>query len=117
MTVFIKRVYEEASPEDGYRALVDRLWPRGVSKEKASIDEWCKDIAPSNELRVAYHSGDLTWAAFVRLYTKELDHHLDLLQPLAERARERNVTLIYASKEDQHNHAAVLRDYLNAMAQ
>lgn len=112
MPIALKRVYEAPEPEDGYRVLVDRLWPRGKSKEKARIGQWIREAAPSNELRKAYHSGDINWESFREKYLQELEECRDLLLPLAERALEEHVTLVYSSKEKELNNAAVLREYL-----
>ncbi len=116
MLIKIKRIYSEPTADDGYRILVDRLWPRGIRKEAALLDGWCKTIAPSTELRRLFRGGEMSWDAFVEHYTAELDQHQAPLQSLVERASSEAVTLLFASKDRQHNHAAVLRDYLNAMA-
>jgi uncharacterized protein YeaO (DUF488 family) len=112
MPIALKRVYEAPEPEDGYRVLVDRLWPRGKSKEKARIDQWIRNASPSDELRKAYHSGDINWETFREKYLQELEECRDLLVPLAEMAMEQQVTLVYSSKEKEFNNAAVLREYL-----
>jgi uncharacterized protein YeaO (DUF488 family) len=118
MAVQIKRVYEKAAAGDGVRVLVDRLWPRGITKTAARIDRWMKDLAPSDELRKWYHARPEQWLAFRKRYLEELKEPeaalaLDELYEIAS-ARKR-VTLVYASREEKHNNAAVLRDLLNGM--
>jgi len=116
----VKRVYDEPEPADGHRVLVDRLWPRGVKKEDARLDEWNKDAAPSNGLREWIHESpgatDDRWAEFERRYAEELDGAEDAWRPLLERARAGPVTLLYAAKDPDRNHALVLRGYLEARA-
>jgi len=115
MTVSIKRVYEPADRSDGARVLVDRLWPRGLTKEKAAIDEWLRDLAPSNELRRWYHARPSEWEAFRKKYLKELSqpqqqealHHLYDLAHQKER-----LTLLFASKNESLNNAVVLKELL-----
>jgi len=112
MTVQIKRVYQPASPEDGYRVLVDRLWPRGLSKASLKLDEWIKEIAPSSELRRRFHHDESHWEEFQRRYFKELDNRSALVEQLIQRARVGNLTLLYAAKDEIHNNAMALRNYL-----
>ncbi len=107
MTIIIKRVYEEAAPEDGYRILVDRLWPRGVSKGALHIDEWGKDVAPSSELRKAWHHGKIDDGEFASRYAAELDGNPGVTA-LAERAGDGTVTLLIAAKDVARSHADVL---------
>ena len=113
MTIAIKRVYEEAAPIDGYRILVDRLWPRGVSREDAKIDEWLKDIAPSNDLRKWFHHEPEKWDEFQRRYFTELDENSEPLKTLGDRIEHHpRVTLVFSAKDADRNNAVVLRDYL-----
>ena len=112
MPIRMKRVYEPASPDDGYRVLVDRLWPRGLSKETAGLDEWTREIAPSNELRKWYAHDPAKWDAFRERYFAELTAHADTLQALRERATTGTVTLLFSSKETRYNNAAALKEYL-----
>ena len=112
MSIVLKRVYEEPAVEDGYRVLVDRLWPRGISKERAKIEKWIKEAAPTKELRMAYHGGSMGWEDFREQYLRELEKHREMLLPLAERAVEGMVTLVYSSKETEYNNAAVLQEIL-----
>ncbi len=116
--VTIKRAYEPASRNDGPRILVERLWPRGVSKEKADIDLWLKDAAPSTELRKWFHAHPAMWDQFRQRYLKELRDPqagaaLEQLYELA--GTKRNITLVFASKDEEHNSAVVLRDLLQGM--
>lgn len=108
----LKRAYEPAAPEDGMRILVDRLWPRGVSKEKASLDEWEKEIAPSTELRQWFGHEPSRWTEFQRRYRDELQDHADILDHIQELAKKQTVTLVYSAHDEEHNDAVVLRDIL-----
>ena len=107
-----KRVYEQASPDDGYRRLVDRLWPRGLKKTDLAYDEWCKALTPSNELRKAFHSDTIDFAAFSQAYREELAQQDDEGVRLATLARRQTVTLLFAAKNTEQNHALVLADWL-----
>jgi uncharacterized protein YeaO (DUF488 family) len=115
MNIVLKRAYEEAEPEDGYRVLVDRLWPRGVSKERALLDEWLKEAAPSDELRKSFHTGELSWDEFRERYLEELKSHREELRPLARRAASQRVTLVFSSRNTEHNNATVVKDYLQTL--
>lgn len=108
----LKRAYEPAAPEDGMRILVDRLWPRGISKEKASLYEWEKEIAPSTELRQWFGHDPERWTEFQRRYRAELRKHADILDHIRELAKKQTVTLIYGAHDEKHNDAVVLRDVL-----
>lgn len=110
--VRIKRIYRAARTSDGKRVLVDRLWPRGVAKHRARLFDWYKDISPSDELRVWFHANPDAWEDFRARYLEELAEKDDLARQLAGYAREGIVTLVYASKDEEHNNAAVLRDHL-----
>lgn len=114
--VVIKRVYEPADPHDGYRILVDRLWPRGVSKEHAALDLWLKEVAPDAELREELHHEGLAFADFARAYRAELDSdpaHQEALEKLrGALAQHPRVTLLYGAKDPEVNNARVLRDFL-----
>jgi len=110
----LKRIYEEPDEEDGYRILVDRLWPRGVSKERANLDGWIKDIAPSNELRKWYNHELDKWPEFKTRYLNELNEKKDLLKQLKTMAKfHEKVTLLYSAKDEDHNNAVVLGELLN----
>lgn len=108
----IKRVYEPPSLEDGTRVLVDRLWPRALTKEKAAIDEWMKEIAPSAELRTWFGHDPARWPEFRRRYTAELRQRVTLLNRLRDLARDRRVTLVFGAHDEEHNDAVVLREIL-----
>lgn len=114
MTVSVKRVYDKPTATDGARILVDRLWPRGLSKQSAAIDEWLRDLAPSNELRKWFHARRDAWEAFRKRYLQELScekaaRALDKLYRLARRGK---LTLLFSSRDEEHNNAVVLRDLL-----
>jgi uncharacterized protein YeaO (DUF488 family) len=111
-----KRVYEDVSKSDGYRVLVDRLWPRGVKKSELQYDEWCKAVTPSPELRKAFHGEVLDFATFSQRYRAELAQVPEDTRRLAEIARKGPLTLLYAAKDTAQNHALVLADYLRSLA-
>jgi len=113
MSIVVKRIYEPAASHDGYRILVDRLWPRGIKKEKAGIDTWLKEVAPSTELRTWFHSGGGSFTDFKKKYLTELKHNpaLDALRSLIK--EHKKVTLLYAAKDEKHNHALILADLLS----
>ncbi len=104
----LKRAYEQRTPGDGRRVLVDRLWPRGVSKERLAIDEWMKELAPSAALRRWFAHDPAKWLTFQRRYKRELEGHVDLIDVLAKRALEGRVTLIFSARDESHNDAVVL---------
>ena len=108
----IKRIYDPHESGDGRRVLVDRLWPRGVAKETAQIDEWLKEIAPSNELRQRFHHDKDKWEEFQQMYFKELDQHPDLVEQLIRKSRAGDITLLYAAKDEIQNNAIALKNYL-----
>jgi uncharacterized protein YeaO (DUF488 family) len=109
MSIVVKRVYDLASPDDGYRVLVDRLWPRGLSHAMARLDLWLREVAPSTALRTWYGHRVERWPEFQKRYTKELEEHPDLLDRLLELEREhQRVTLVFAARDREHNEAQVL---------
>jgi uncharacterized protein YeaO (DUF488 family) len=108
----LKRAYEPAKASDGTRILVDRLWPRGVSKAEAGIDEWMKEIAPSTELRKWFGHEATRWNEFQRRYRSELRQHADALARIRALAKTQTVTLVYSAHDEKHNDAVVLRDVL-----
>lgn len=112
MKLSLKRVYEPPSEDDGLRVLVDRLWPRGLRKEDAAVDLWLKEIAPSAELRKWFGHDPDKWTEFGRRYRAELDGRGDEIDALRQRAGKGHVTLVYGAKDERHNQAVVLRDYL-----
>ena len=112
----IKRIYEEASADDGYRILVDRLWPRGISKEKAQIDKWAREISPSAELRKWFHHEPEKFPEFCRRYFEELQNNEEasaFREMICEKLKTGNVTLLFSAKDEGCNNAVVLRDWLS----
>jgi uncharacterized protein YeaO (DUF488 family) len=107
-----KRIYEEPSADDGLRVLVDRLWPRGISKEEARIDRWEKDLAPTTELRRWFGHDPAKWEEFLRRYRAELEGKEEALARLRREASEGTVTLLYAAKDEEHNNAVALKQYI-----
>lgn len=114
MPIAVKRVYEPPSPNDGLRVLVDRLWPRGLTKSAARIDLWARELAPSNELRQWYAHDAKKWPMFRRRFFAELKIRADTLQSLALQARKQKVTLLFASREPRLNNAFALKQFLEA---
>jgi uncharacterized protein YeaO (DUF488 family) len=107
-----KRIYDEPSPDDGLRVLVDRLWPRGVKKDR--IDEWAKDLAPSTELREEFHAGDFDFEEFRARYRIELESKSDEMRELMSKT-DGTITLLYALKDREHNHALILGQAMGDM--
>ena len=114
MTIHIKRAYEKPAKTDGYRVLVDRLWPRGVSKAAAKLDAWEKELAPSTELRTWFGHDPKRWAAFRTKYRQELRAHKAELIALKKRAA--HITIVYGAKDPVHNQAVVLQEALEKLA-
>jgi uncharacterized protein YeaO (DUF488 family) len=113
-TVKVKRIYAPQTATDGCRVLVDRLWPRGLAKEKAAIDHWLKDLAPSNELRRWYGHDPDKWDEFRRRYRAELDANPSVLEPLLQLMEtEDTITLLFSSREEKRNNAVALAEILN----
>ena len=110
--VRIKRAYEHAAAEDGVRILIDRLWPRGVSKTQARLDRWVKDIAPSAELRTWFGHDPRRWNEFRRRYRAELEQQAPLLRELRRQAGDGPITLVFAARDEAHNDAVVLRSVI-----
>jgi uncharacterized protein YeaO (DUF488 family) len=110
----LKRAYDDASPSDGYRVLIDRLWPRGVSKQRAKLDEWEKELAPSTELREWFGHEPRRFAEFRRRYISELRCERPRLTELRRKAREGTLTLVYSAHDTEHNDAVVLADVLRS---
>jgi uncharacterized protein YeaO (DUF488 family) len=115
MEIKIKRAYESPSDSDGCRILVDRLWPRGISKEKAKIDFWPKELAPSTELRHWYGHDPEKWSEFKSRYFAELDANPELVKELLEYVRKGAVTFVYSSKEQRLNNAVALKEYVESL--
>jgi uncharacterized protein YeaO (DUF488 family) len=116
MAIRLKRAYEAAAKSDGPRLLVERLWPRGLTKEKAAIDEWFKDIAPSPGLRKWYAHDSAKWAEFRRRYRDELRSRPQEIGRLRERVKAGPVTFVYAAKDEERNSARVLKELLEGRA-
>ncbi len=112
--IMIKRAYGPASSSDGIRVLVDRLWPRGISKENLRLDMWIKEVAPSAALRKWFSHDPRRWEEFQRRYIDELKHNAAAWQPIAETAQGHHVTLIFGSKDVEHNNAVVLQKFLSS---
>ncbi len=112
MALKIKRIYEKKSPDDGFRVFVDRLWPRGLQSDESGIDEWMKEIAPSDELRRWFRHRPERWAEFRRKYAEELDapEKAGLVESLADRADRGNLTLLYGTRDHEHNNARVVEE-------
>ena len=110
--VKLKRAYERPEAEDGFRVLVDRLWPRGVSKEDAALDQWMKEIAPSTDLRKWFDHDPGRWEEFCRRYAEELHENAELVAQLRKLAHHGPITLVYSAHDEAHNDAIVLRDVL-----
>lgn len=112
MALKVKRIYEEPKKADGFRILVDRLWPRGIKKEAAEIDLWLKEIAPSDALRKWFNHDAKKWTEFQKRYAKELTNKKELLSIINKEAKKRTVTLLFGTKETEHNNAVALQNFL-----
>lgn len=108
----VKRIYEASHAQDGFRILVDRLWPRGIKKEQAKIGLWLKEISPSDSLRKWFNHEPEKWEEFKQRYFKELDQKQDLVEQLTLHAKKSNVTILFSAKDEAHNNAVALREYL-----
>ncbi len=108
----LKRAYEAAAEDDGRRVLVERLWPRGVTKEKAALDLWLKEVAPSRELRTWFGHDPDKWAGFRRRYRDELEGRPEEVAQLVDLCREGTVTFVYGARDEEHNAAVVLKEYV-----
>jgi uncharacterized protein YeaO (DUF488 family) len=115
MKIQTKRVYDPADSKDGFRILVDRLWPRGLSKESANIDLWLKSVAPSNDLRKWYNHDPDKWLDFKKRYFSELDSNRDAVNQLLSYARRGKVSFLFSSKEPNYNNAAALKEYIESI--
>jgi uncharacterized protein YeaO (DUF488 family) len=112
----IKRIYEKYSPDDGFRILIDRLWPRGVSKDIAHVDLWFKEIAPTDHLRKWFSHDPRKWEVFKKKYIKELKENKPSLDKIKDLKKEhKNITLIFSAKDEQHNNAVVLSEFLHTL--
>lgn len=115
MIIKVKRIYELVSPDDGYRVLVDRLWPRGISKEHAKLDEWLREVAPSSALRLWFGHEPSRWAEFKLRYFTELgdEPYATAIAHLRNLAADQQVTLLYGAKDETHNQAVALKEFLS----
>ena len=112
MGIKIKRVYDKPAKSDGYRVLIDRIWPRGLTKSDARIDEWLKEIASSTGLRKWFNHDPAKWEQFKKKYAAELKEHREELEKLARESRKRTVTLVFGAKDTAHSNAMALKEYL-----
>lgn len=112
MAIKLKRIYDAPARADGQRVLVDRIWPRGVSKEAADLDLWLKEVAPSDRLRKWFGHDEEKWEEFKRRYFEELDGRRESLKEVVEAASHRTVTLLFAAKDEERNNAVALKEYL-----
>ena len=112
MPILLKRAYEKTTAEDGKRILVERLWPRGLKKKDAKIDEWLKEVAPTSELRKWYSHDPAKWAEFKKRYWEELDEKKGIVERLAKESKGRKVTFVFGSREEKMNNAAALKEYI-----
>lgn len=112
MKLQTKRVYDAPSPADGARVLVDRVWPRGLTRAEARIDAWQREVAPSSALRRWFGHDPARWEDFKQRYFRELDEHPDAVARLIDLARQGTLTLLYAARDEQHNNAVALKEYL-----
>ena len=120
MQLKLERIYTKPVDTDGYRLLVDRLWPRGISKVNAQLDDWVKEIGPTKELRQWFNHEPAKYPEFAKRYRAELDANpitADFIRQIAEQLNKQNVILLFGAKDEQHNQAVVLRDYLMASGQ
>ncbi len=112
MTIKIKRIYEEPKKSDGFRILVDRLWPRGIKKDQAAIDLWLKEIAPSDALRKWFDHDPKKWPEFQKRYAKELTAKQEWVDTVKKEAKRKTVTLLFGAKEAEYNNAVALRNFI-----
>lgn len=112
MSVRVKRVYDQPDKSDGYRVLVDRLWPRGMTKKNAHIDEWAKEVAPSKALRKWFKHTSGKWIEFKKKYSAELGQRSDEIERLAQKARKQTVTLLFSARNTEQNNAIALKEYI-----
>ena len=114
----VKRIYKAADPNDGFRILVDRVWPRGLTKEAARIELWLRDVAPSTPLRKWFGHDPALWGEFRKRYFSELDQNIGLVEEILTNAtKKKSVTLLFGAKDEEHNNAVALKEYLLSRAQ
>jgi len=116
MSVRVKRIYDKPLKTDGRRVLVDRVWPRSLTKEEAHIDEWLKDIAPSSRLRKWFGHDPARWKEFKKRYAAELEGQREKVEQLAQKAGKRTITLLFGAKDVEHNNAVALKEFLERVA-
>ncbi len=116
MDIHVKRIYDPPQASDGRRVLVDRMWPRGLSKSEAHVDQWLKEIAPSSELRKWFNHDPERWSEFKQRYFKELAEQKDKLRELLNDKGKKSITLLFAARDTEHNNAVALREYLKRMS-
>jgi uncharacterized protein YeaO (DUF488 family) len=112
VSIRLKRVYDKPANADGRRVLVDRIWPRGLTKQEVRIDEWLKEFAPSTKLRKWFGHDPARWKDFKKRYAAELDEHREQVERLARESRKRTVTLLFGTKDIDHNNAVALKEYI-----
>ncbi len=112
----LKRVYDSPAKADGWRLLVDRVWPRGLTKKKAQVDEWLKELAPSTRLRKWFGHDPARWTEFKKRYAAELKTQREPVEQLAQKARKRTVTLLFGARDIEHNNAVALKEFLEKIA-
>lgn len=112
MQIWLKRAYEEPDKNDGFRVLVDRIWPRGISKEELKLDTWLKEVSPSGDLRKWFGHDSQKWDEFKRRYFAELKERKDPVEELRDKIKQGRVTLVYAAHDEEHNNAVALKEYL-----
>ncbi|HET6726369.1 MAG TPA: DUF488 family protein [Gammaproteobacteria bacterium] len=112
MTIYVQRIYDAPAKGQGARVLVDRIWPRGISRQDAALDHWIRDVAPSTELRKWFAHDPDKWAEFKRRYFKELDGAREAVDELRNAIGKRNATLLFAARDEEHNNAVALKEYL-----
>jgi uncharacterized protein YeaO (DUF488 family) len=112
MMIRAKRAYDSPEADDGHRVLVDRVWPRGISKDRAELDDWAREIAPSTELRKWFGHDPEKWHEFRKRYFRELDAKKDLVDSLLEKAGGKTITLLFGARDKEHNNAVALKEYL-----
>ena len=115
MKILVKRIYEKPDPKDGLRILVDRLWPRGLSKDDAKVDVWIKTVAPSNELRRWYQHDSQKWPEFKKRYFAELDKNIEAVSELIRHVKSNNVVFLFGAKEIHYNNAVALKEYVDSV--
>jgi uncharacterized protein YeaO (DUF488 family) len=114
MSFRLKRVYDDPAKADGRRVLVDRVWPRGLTKREAKIDDWLKELAPSTRLRKWFGHDPARWTEFRKRYAAELKDHREPLEQLAQKAKQRTITLLFGARDVVHNNAVALKEYIEA---